>query len=87
MDGAEDIWAEWLGRTLVNSNDTWHGVVEDVDLEWFEELLKDCMLMCMLIFCNTLCMCSKRLANGPQLFKICKSVDSTVTGKTYDWLY
>lgn len=62
-------------------------MVEDVDLEWFEELLKDCLLMCMLIFCNTLSVCAKRLDNGPQLFKICKSVDSTVIGKTYDWLY
>lgn len=71
----------------MNSNDTRDGVVEDVDLEWFEELLKDCILMCMLIFCNTLCVCTKRLDNGPQLFQICQSVDSTVTGKTYDWLY
>ena len=55
----------------MNSNDTQDGVVEDVDLEWFEELLKDCILMCMLIFCNTLCVCTKRLDNGPQLFKIC----------------
>lgn len=57
-----------IRRTLMNSNDTRDGVVEDVDLEWFEELLKDCILMCMLIFCNTLCVCTKRLDNGPQLF-------------------
>lgn len=60
-----------------------YGVGADVDLEWFEELLKDCML----IFCNALCVCTRRLDNDLQLFKICKSVGSVVTGKTHDWLY
>lgn len=36
-----------------------YGVGADVDLEWFEELLKDCML----IFGNALCVCTRRLDN------------------------
>ena len=51
----------------MNSNDTQDGVVEDVDLEWFEELLKDCILMCMLIFCNTLCVCIRERMHMEQL--------------------